>query len=496
MRSFLYILLLLFSSSLCFAQNYQCLQSGVKHYFINGNNYLRGIRIDSVRYSGDTTIYYPFKTPRGPYLITASPYTPSDTTGGSWLGGQVIGLSDGTFVFDNYWGNRVEIHSQASVGDNWLFYSDGSPLYYKASVISMDTMSVLGVIDSIKRIQISAFDSSGFAVSDSANGYSILLSKEHGFVQVFDLYTFPYHKPDSSYRSGLDFFLDRSTHDFYTVNSYGGTQPGRNNAIFKLVKFINPNDIELHNWSVGDVFEWRDQDGLPIPPYPSTLSYVLDTVYSTSIVPNGIAYYLQGETFNSSYPYNRSFHNYTSTYLNTSYTIIDSNKMPESQIGMFAPRHVFYFPDDTGWCVRSPLYIVTLPQYEWGLGGVAVQNMYKLGTGLVYHYLQDGNPDYESYSLIYYKHNGNLCGNITWPVGINDVNKANDIKISPNPTDGWLDISSSDPIERVEILDMVGHLIQSENPNAQKINLDICRFPSGTYLIRINNSFVQRFTKQ
>ncbi len=146
MKKLLFILIL-FTSCYCNAQNYQCLQAGVKHYFINGNGYLRGIRIDSVRTFGDTTIYYPFHTPR----LTSGIIDPN---GGSWLGKRVLQLSDGTFVFDSYWNDSVIIKTKANVGDSWIFYRDSSHLYYKATVIANDTMTILSSLDSVKTIMI------------------------------------------------------------------------------------------------------------------------------------------------------------------------------------------------------------------------------------------------------------------------------------------------------------------------------------------------------
>ena len=93
MKQLLFLLFILFCCTASIqAQNYQCLQNGVKRYFINGNGYLRGIRIDSVKTMGDTTVYYPYHTLRGHYAGT----TLLDSTGGSWLGGKVLQLSDGT----------------------------------------------------------------------------------------------------------------------------------------------------------------------------------------------------------------------------------------------------------------------------------------------------------------------------------------------------------------------------------------------------------------
>src|SRR4051812_6776223 len=129
-----YILVaILFSSYLCNAQNYQCLQSGVKHYFINGNGYLRGIRIDSVKVIGTDMFFHPFKTLRGYHPDYGGAFT-FDGAAGSWLGEEVIMQADGTFLFDNTSKDTTVIKSQASVGDSWIFYSDSSVNYYTATV--------------------------------------------------------------------------------------------------------------------------------------------------------------------------------------------------------------------------------------------------------------------------------------------------------------------------------------------------------------------------
>jgi len=143
-------------SFFCHAQNYQCLQSGVQHYFINGNGYLRSIVVDSVASSGDTTIYYPFHTPRGSYDITGFTPLSLNPNGGSLLGKKVLQLSDGTFIFDSYWNDSVIIKTRANIGDSWVFYRDTGSLYYKATLLSRDTMTVLSSPDSVETIMINA----------------------------------------------------------------------------------------------------------------------------------------------------------------------------------------------------------------------------------------------------------------------------------------------------------------------------------------------------
>ena len=189
----LLLFILILSAYCCDAQHYQCLQSGVKHYFTNGNGYLRGIRIDSVRTMGDTTVYYLFHTPRGGWGPDGlgSDTMNFDLPPGSWLGEKVMQLNGNTFLFDNLWGDTVIIQAEANLGSSWLFCRDTSAHYYMATVTSIDTMTFSGVYDTVKTITISAYYDSSILASDSLNGFQIMLSKNHGFVQVFDLYTFP-----------------------------------------------------------------------------------------------------------------------------------------------------------------------------------------------------------------------------------------------------------------------------------------------------------------
>lgn len=247
------LLIMLLYSCVCNAQDYRCFQAGVDNFFINSHNYLRGIRIDSTTIAGDSTIYYPFRTPRGSYAgEMAIPPIPIslDTNGGSWLGKIVIARGDGSYIFDNYWsGDTIVIKTKADVGDSWVFYGDTDKVHYIAAVTTIDTMTVLSVIDSIKIMQIKAYDSATYMPTDPLNNLTIVLSKSHGFVQVFDLYMFPYHEPDSVFKIGNDYFMDRS---LCTIMQANGTPsslsyPNGTNALFRLTNFINPNDHELYN---------------------------------------------------------------------------------------------------------------------------------------------------------------------------------------------------------------------------------------------------------
>jgi hypothetical protein len=355
MKKLLLFLYILFQFVIGHAQNYQCLQSGVKHYFTNSNGYLRGIRIDSVKTMGGSVVYYPFHTPRGNYHTSGGPVA-LDSNGGSWLGKRVLQLSDGTFIFDSYWNDSVIIKTQAGVGDSWIFYQDTGSVYYRASLISIDTQTKAGVFDTVKTIQINAYNGTALVPSDPVNGLEIILSKNHGFFQVCDLYTFPYHLPNATFPGGLDYYMDRSIFGApYPIPNLSVGWIDQDELRFTLVPFVSPSLSELYDWHVGDVYEYSICPGFieySTPECYPVYAYLLDTINAASMV-SGIA----------SYGYSGLGSSLIGTHYVTSATagtlsygsekLIDTALMPEE----FKDSLIYYYmPNDSTFCDVNILY--------------------------------------------------------------------------------------------------------------------------------------------
>ncbi len=506
MKKCLLFFILCVSVHICNGQNWQCLQAGVKHYFINGNGYLRGIRIDSVISLGDTTVYYPNHTPRGPYNTSTSPVL--DSNGGSWLGKKVQQLADGTFIFDSYWNDSVTLKTHANIGDSWIFYRDTSSLYYKATLLSKDTMIVLSSPDSVETIMINAYNGSGIITTDPVDSFKIILSKSHGFVQVFDLYTFPYHKPDSLYRAGLDFFLDRSTCTYSNVNSADGYGPDTTVTIFKLVNFINPNDQQLHNWHIGDIFEgYHLVEGYYTTSY---INYILDTVSHISVSGHAATYTLSDMHFTcTSYPdICTMFSSYywdpcslivnggLYTFYDTVYSIANPSLIPEENTRM--PAYVFYFPNDTTFCQTTPAYILTYADYSLISEETAWPIYYKLGIGRTYNVSWDEDCIIWFYDrLTYADMQGNNCG-MLHPVEVNNVSpKNNALSIFPNPATTSLTITSSDKISNITFTNFLGQtLYNHEYTPSTSVQVDVSGLAVGVYFVKVNGADVRKFVKE
>jgi len=495
-------------SQCCFAQNYRCFTPGTVRFFTNSNNYVRAIRIDSIRVQGSDTIYYPFHTPRGRFSFTMSGPSPTilDKTGGSWLGKNVIGRSGGIFLFDNMWHDTVVINAQAVPGDSWIFYNDTTKRYYKATVVVKDTATILGVIDSIKKIMITAFDDTGAVPSDPVNGFEIVLSKDYGFSKAIDLYTFPYHAPDSQYALGLDWYLN-----IVAGRSSWSAPPNASNSEFELIPFANPSMIQVHDRQPGDVFEYSacqgyDRNGCT---YPSL--YYLDSVAAKNLLPGSVQYDYEGWVaqqhdygpFVSSPLYTFDVTNNTRSDTFYQQTIVDNNLLPEEYHNSWS---LYYYPHDTTYCYTGSAYtfweteiIDSLWQHIY-FENSGLQVTYKEGLGKVHIYAYDAGTDaVMETKLRYYRKSGVACGTIVTPVrtGINDVDaNGKAIVIYPTAASGKIVIQAGVAIGSVVITDMLGRILFSAATSDSQMDIDVSGFAPGLYFVRINGLVTEKFIKQ
>jgi Secretion system C-terminal sorting domain len=485
--------LMLLISNIGHAQNYKCLQSGVRHYFTNGNGYLRGIRIDSVRTLGDSTVYYPFRTPRGGEPTTLPP----DSIGGSWLGKRVIQKPDGTFIFDSFWGDSVIIRSQAHTGDSWVMYHDTSSLFYTASVTSIDTMSFLSVADSVKTIVVNAMRGTTTVTTDPLNGITILLSKDYGFVQVCDLYTFPYHLPGATYTPFIDYYMDAS---LATPNN-GHPPPSVTNVVFSLVNFINPNQQQLYNWHIGDIVEsyhsynW----GVPLTSIPAgTYNSIADTVTSKTTSGSATTYTLSGIHYACSAPADPCtvlYNNGSYTFDSSVYPLADTFLMPE-EVHTNTGYTLYYFPTDSSGCMATPKYISV--NYNETFEDYTEYTVYKLGMGAAYYNLTDVDDlTWIQDGLLYTNFNGVGCGT---PLGVQNVIKpVTNIALYPDPAHNELTIQADGAdISDLRVTDLLGQTVHhSTYAGNNKLQvLDVRTLAPGIYLLSINNMELRRFVKE
>ena len=522
MKKALLSFLVLFCCVVADAQNFNCFSTGVVRYFTNSNGYLRGMRIDSVRGSGSDTIYYPYHSPRGTYGCDNRGAL--DSNGGSWLGGKVIKEPDGTFLFDNMWQDTVVVKTQALVGDSWIFFDDTTHISYRATMVAFDTMTVLGSIDSVKKITIEA-DSAGVVnTMDPVNNFQIILSKHFGFVQVFDLYTFPYHRPDSIHINVLffDYYFDLVFGNLPTVGGDGGCGTTYSNPvdtshlIFKLIPFRNPSKMEINSFDIGDVFESTDnayEDGFE---YLASAVRV-DTILSKTSTPYSVLYTIASRnwtTTNILGTVTTSGSYWVSSLAVDTGLMFSFQKLPEE---WGAGYFFYYFPLQTvvyPGC-ETAVYVYDRDNIDYVSSQVELEDhtgdpdvymfgyrstSYGIGYGqLGYHYRDYslfGNGDDQGY--VYIDKGATVCGGFS-PVpvtGLTEIYKPISVDIFPNPVQSRLNILASAMITTISITNLIGETIYSYEYNANKAEIDVSSLPSGVYFIKINGTEVRKFLKE
>jgi len=392
-----------------------------------------------------------------------------DTNGGSWLGKTITIKPDGTHYFDNYWGDTVIIKAQAQLNDNWTLFDDTTNIYYKATVKAIDTMSILGTIDSIKKIVLTAYKGGYVLNNDPLNNVSIILSKNNGFVQICDLYIFPLHEPDTNYQRFFDYFLDQNAP---SINA----QPDTGAIIFHLVSNKWPISNSVYDYHTGDIFEYF----LSYYPYPyqkRTLNKVIND--------NPLEVYQAIETSSM-----QGISTVVSGNINYTYPAIvqyDSILIPEEK-----GQYWFYYlyPNDTSYCTISDkygfksnnIYLNQINTFEPAFE----TTMYKKGFGLVYHNrIYMGETDGGELTLAYASKASNPCG--TPPVLGIETLQENQINIYPNPTSDEIQIQlRTNDNYSLQMYNAVGQLVKSKTVTINKTSITVSDLANGVYYISIS----------
>lgn len=480
------------------AQNYECLKPGLKQYFINSDNYLRGIRIDSVytQWQG-ISHYYLFHTARGRYLPSNPPNDtlhPLDANGGSWVGQNATSYGNGNWEFYTYWGDTVFIKAKANVGDTWMFYNDTSTYYYTAEVTSADTATIFNVLDSIKTITLTAYHNASINPTDMVNDARIILSKNHGFLQTCELYMFPLHEPGVAYSHGFDLFLDNLSH----------TGPNAGNISFRQIDFHNSDNLELFNYNVGDVFEWTgDNSCLPYKRIDSIVAR--DTVS-----PLEMQYTINRQTW--------QFHTPPTAPTNISSVItlnihaglaliIDTIKMPEEWL---TTKFYYYNPYDSSQCYPGTFYGLSDNFIYGDINGYYVNTFEPCGAGFQYKCgfgeIEDAecfdptpctSDHFDQMTYSYKTANpSGPCGTFSpIPNGIKEPNLREISSVSPNPANSYIITNNPKAPYTVTFVNMLGEIILRSQCNKTTESINTSLLPTGIYnlLLQQSDGFIRNY---
>lgn len=483
--------LLFLNVALLRGQNYSLFSNLEEEvYYTNDIGYLKAMRVDSTQEAAGYKIHHTFRTKRV-HAHSAFP-TPYDSIGGSWLGKQIYEDEVLTIV-ETVFGDTINIIHSAGVGEVWTFL-ENEECIYQAEVILYDTMSFDYILDSVKVIRIYRMDDEGMEdESDPLNGLEMILSKQNGLLQVFELYYFPNFIFEGE--EGLEDV------DFYTFIYLGHSMElDRDLLTFKRV-FFHKYKYEYFNFNEGDYLITLQNRG-------SGLSGLSRETFKDTI--NGIVENEEWITYarNRLFKEDHAVFDYDSVRKWTTYehyTYYDTLFKNDLIIGHLPEEKnseeiVFYYPEDSSFCVQSPeIYISKLYQfaddgnfYPYSYSSSFSSYKIHLGKTSGYSCYQafDEFSDVSNY-LAYASTAGVECrdDNDPTPLGITETDRSSfTFKVYPNPSDGVIYIQA-DPQEEIRfcIYDQLGRIVYQEHHYHPGNVVTLPFLPSGLYILQVAN---------
>lgn len=178
-KSGIVILVCAILSSL-YAYDYQTVFSNRTALFQLTNGIITALKIDSVPFDADS-IFFPFKS------IQKKDEVCYDAEGSSWSGNKIIVSPEWNYFFNEH-SDTMKIKTNAKFHEGWKFF-ENEDVIVEAVVYFHDTMTVLGLVDSVKTIDLQAYYKTE-PTGMFAHGV-LLLSKHYGLIKTYNLHVFP-----------------------------------------------------------------------------------------------------------------------------------------------------------------------------------------------------------------------------------------------------------------------------------------------------------------
>jgi hypothetical protein len=452
------------------AQNYQAVNSGRIASFKNAEAEVKFIRIDSVFFDTDS-ILVPFSNMQQYSEECFTPY------GSHWSGKEITITPYGTNIIKNKDGYPFYINTQAELGESFGAFILFGMQVVMATVTDHDTLTFLGVQDSVKTYTLQVYNDYNQPVNHPLNGITFKISKDHGFVQTLNFSLFP---------------------DLYNSNPLGGEML----ESYDLVGFSSPV-VGVQNLTWMDVHDFQPGDEIHVYYYAYLIPY-----FSTEIQ-QLIYKYLEREDFDDSVIYtverikSRYFHNHQgSTFEFTHDTIAETygpdeefDKLP-GEIILDDDYGAFYYSMNTTWHQAKiwPSYVTWLFQSTddcWNfmvVTGCLSDYTWFNGLGGPYHQCYYMGGEIER-SLVYYKKGDEEWGTPLVIVGVDEQNISQNARIYPNPARQVINVQLSEAAlpAKIGFYNVMGSLLKEFVLTEANQQISLQQLTPGLYFYRIAN---------
>ncbi|MDD3685524.1 MAG: T9SS type A sorting domain-containing protein, partial [Bacteroidales bacterium] len=472
---------LIFFSAFTHAQNYQTFNSGRLSYFEDAGHNVKSVRIDSVHFDTDSVLF-----PMGNIRpIDWNCYNP---TGPSWLGGKIIIEGNGQNLFFNKNNDTILITTNALLNQDWIAFQIQDSMIVKAQVNDVDTLSFLGLNDSVKFISFQVYNDAMTPVNHVLNTFEIVLSKNYGIVKTLNFYNFP--DIEDCY------FECEYLNEFYIIgisNPFTGVQNFTSLDIFNF----QPGD-ELHvSEGYSSFFSWNSFTQNKISrclaryDYSDSIFYDVETTVATWNYNDGETIYnFYIDTIVEKYYLNSLLSCFPDEAFEDGYDMTALKMISQPHLAKVDNNaYRFIFDGDDCWSLLMADGFLPRYEYYYGLGGP------------YYSETQGNMGDVGSRTLVYYKIGEDTWGTPLVLSGLKSQQTENEFTIYPNPANEEIRFTVPSEIITccVEIYNLQGTLVYSDHFNKINNKIDVQFLPSGVYMLKVtlpDSTFFSKFVKK
>jgi len=466
----LLLLLYIFSATSLFAQNYQLFNADTKKLFTTypDPTLAYSLAFDSVVGTGSNMVYYNFPG-LDPEIYESDIcmfwtgnycYQQNIPT---WTGEKIVFSTPETYTFFNLPDEPLTFDFGIGAGDTLVFYSDPVQKFLLTK-IGTDSINLFGIEDSARFFRIHHTDLQGNTIYSPLNDQEIIIGKNLGLVQWFQVDSFPeVLKP---------------------LRIMGLTLPA--GGFYQLT-----NEI-LYDYQPGDEFQVHEYSNyyMPVPPEYEYNCYRHYTCLTKSIAPDSLIYEFRRHTIvvDSALEYTDTvrlawlrsdvikdipFERFDGSFRTLSIEAYNEHKLW---------KYTVHTTEGWEYCVEENC---------WGFGDTGGppgewEMEYVIGLGIFtdHNFVTDPQGYTKMNQIVYFKKDGIPWGSLV--VGIDEsTDFDSQITLKPIPATDQLTISSSVPIKELIIYDLKGSNLLSAPVSSREYSLNLSFLKSGFYLAGI-----------
>jgi hypothetical protein len=450
-----------------FCQNYQTVNSGRESLFEDEYHQVKALRIDSV-WSETDSVLFPFANIGGSEMEMCY-----FSDGPNWIGSKITIKNNGDNFFTNLYNDTIILKTLAALNDSWTTYNDHNEYIITATVTEIDTMSFLGINDSVKFISFQVYNQELTALDHPLNSKQVIISKNYGFVKLLNFLLFP----------------DFETSDFEYSNL----------RVVNLIGISNP-EIGLQNFDALDIYDFQPGDELHTEDYYYAMwnnreilekqiyKYIDRTDYTDSVYYTVEIKNAKWETINGMTTYSYWIQTTTEKHYKDNFL----SALPDEPIFVDgAMQKLNMSTENIPNKIRSSS--VLFENYSdncWGpimVDGFFPSYIYYKGLGGAYYNSTQGWGDTGYRALVYYNSGGVTSGTPFVLSEIEDFNISDNISIFyDNSSDGIkVFLPSIDQKTLINIYNVLGICVISTEINVEQTEISSSKMQNGIYLYEI-----------